>query len=642
MKLDLSSLNPQQREAVTFTGGPLLVLSGPGSGKTRVLAYRIAYLVSQGVDPNRILALTFTNKAAKEMRERVSLLLSSDSREDQTLPRYLTMGTFHSVSARILRVVGKNAGIPPNFIIYDHHDLLTLVKRIWNSLGIDQAGLTPGYLLEKISRAKSRLVSPDQYISEAQSGWHHIVGQVYRHYEEELEKARAFDFDDLIMKTVAVFEGHPAILAQWQKKFHHILVDEFQDTDLGQARLITLLAKTHSNICAVGDDAQGIYGFRAADFRNILTFHTSWPGAKVVKLEQNYRSTKVILQAASSLISHNLKRAHKDLWTANEKGTTIRVFRGRDEQDEADYIARSVTALSIPLSEAAVLFRVNAQSRPIEEAFIRKGIPYRTVGLIRFYDRKEIKDILAYLRIFENPADTVSFARIINVPRRGIGKESIRRITPYQERLLSLCEIPDELAEKLDKRGLANLKRFLSLYASAKEELSRRPLSGFIEFLLGRLEYRKTFEKSEEREERENVLQEFIGIAGQFEGNGDETLRDFLERAMLYSEEHREEGNGVTLTTMHAAKGLEFSAVCITGFEYGIFPHYKSLLDEDALEEERRLCYVALTRAKKYLFLTYARRRTLYGRTQANPPSNFLEEIPEELLERENSREFGI
>lgn len=629
--IDLSHLNPEQKKAVTTIKGPVLVLAGPGSGKTAVLMHRIAYLLDTGVRASRILAVTFTNKAAREMTERITRLLKDNPR----LLAGLTMGTFHRVCARILRQEARNAGFEPNFIIYDHQDQVSLIKRVIKSLGVAAPSLTPGYVLGKISRAKSELLNPDDYISRTSNDWERLIGQIYEHYQEELSRANAFDFDDLILRTVQMFTKHPEILERYQEKFLHVLVDEFQDTNIAQARLIKILTAKKRNICVVGDDAQGIYSFRAADFRNILNFERDYPNATIIKLEQNYRSTKVIVQAAQTLITYNQSRAKKDLWTKNSSGTPIAIMETRDEKHEAAAIVEKLQNLDVSLSDMAIFFRTNTQSRPLEEALIKAGVPYRTVGLIRFYDRKEVKDILSYLRIFENTGDTVSLSRIINVPARGISKTSFKTIAPYQRDLLETLSIPKELKEKITDRGAGSLASFLTLYQSLKKELAKRSLGKFIESVIEKTGYGNYLKKEEGAEEREEILQELLTLASEFTQSARESLGEFLERAALYSKEDEEKGDGITLTTVHAAKGLEFRAVFITGLEYGVFPHYKSLLNEQDIEEERRLAYVAITRAKEYLFLTYARARRLYGRVQANPPSNFLEEIPPELVVRE-------
>lgn len=632
MKLDLSHLNPEQKRAVTTIKGPVLVLAGPGSGKTSVLMHRIAYLISQGISASRILAVTFTNKAAREMNERITYLLHNEL----SLLAGLSMGTFHRMCARILRQEAKRAGFASNFIIYDHQDQLSLLKRIWKTLGVQTPSLTPGYVLEKVSRAKSELVWPQEYASRAENEWEGLIAQLYAHYQDELQKANAFDFDDLIGRTVMMFKTHPAILARYQEKFLHILVDEFQDTNVAQARLIKLLAAKHNNICVVGDDAQGIYSFRAADFRNILLFEKDYPNAAIIKLEQNYRSTKIIIRAAQQLITHNQWRAQKELWTANAQGVPISIIETQDENDEARFIVKRIKKLNIPHRQIAIFFRINTQSRPLEEALIKESVPYRTVGLIRFYDRKEVKDILAYLRILENAGDTVSLSRIINVPSRGLGKDSFKKIAPYQRELLELGLIPKELREKITDRSARHLANFLHLYIGLQEKRPLVSLSAFIELLISKTGYDAHLKKDGAAQERQETLQELLTLANECTANAKNDLAEFLERAALYSKEDQEQGEGITLTTVHAAKGLEFRAVFITGLEYGVFPHYKSLLNDQDLEEERRLAYVAITRAKEHLFLTYARIRRLYGRTQANPPSNFLDEIPEELVVKEN------
>lgn len=627
--MNLSTLNPQQKKAVTSIKGPVLILAGPGSGKTRILCYRICYLLSKGVKPEHILAVTFTNKAAQEMRERVS---------DLQLTTYnlqrLTIGTFHSVCARILRREAKLFGIDAGFTIYDRADQLSLIKRVWKTLDIQESSLTPSGALENISRAKSELVDEKEFLSRAKGPWERLIAQLYQHYQKELRHANARDFDDLIMDTVHLFEKHPRVLDVYQEKFQHILVDEFQDTNVAQARLTYLLAKKYGNICVVGDEAQGIYSFRSADFRNILTFEKVYHRARVFKLEQNYRSTKTIVGAAQGLISYNEWRAQKELWTKNVAGYCIRILEFGTERDEAAFIAKEAKHLSYPLSEQAVFFRTNSQSRPLEEALIQTSVPYRTVGLTRFYERKEVKDILAYLRILANPKDTVSLSRVINVPPRGLGKDTAKKTAPYQGELLEKGAIPKELLARLRPRTAKNLSLFLILYKTLRTKLASLGLAPLIKFLINETGYQKRINKSMAPEESNEIIQEFIGIASPFKKSAKEELAAFLERASLYANEDHEEGKGISLMTVHAAKGLEFSCVFVTGLEYGVFPYYKSLANQSDLEEERRLAYVAITRAKERLFLTYARRRSLYGSVQANPPSNFLDEIPEKLVVR--------
>lgn len=629
--MNLSTLNPQQRKAVTTTEGPLLILAGPGSGKTRILAWRIIYLLLKGIYPEHILAVTFTNKAAREMRDRIVQLAQT-----HTLDRasFLTMGTFHSLCVRILKKEGKMIEGGQNFTIYDRADQISLMKRVWKTLGIKDSSLTPAGALEKISRAKSELRDEKEFLSGAGGAWERLIAQLYQYYQNELRQANARDFDDLIMDTVRLFEEHPKVLERYQETFRYILVDEFQDTNVAQARLSYLLAKKYGNICVVGDEAQGIYSFRSADFRNILTFEKTYPQAVVIKLEQNYRSTKTIVEAAQSLISYNEWRAQKELWTKNKSGRSITIAECKTERDEALFIAKEAKRLRYPFSQQAVFFRVNSQSRPLEEALIQASIPYRTVGLTRFYDRKEVKDVLAYLRILANPHDTVSLSRIINVPPRGLGKDTAKKLAPYQGALFEKGVIPKELTQRISPQTTKNLLRFLSLYKRLRTKLNTLELAPFIEFLIRETGYQKRIDGGASPEESNEIVQECVGIAAQFNMPAKEALESFLERASLYSNEDLEEGEGISLMTVHAAKGLEFRCVFVTGLEYGIFPHYKSLANQNDLEEERRLCYVAITRAKERLFLSYARQRSLYGNIQANPPSNFLDEIPEALTTR--------
>ena len=641
----LAGLNPAQRRAVTATNGPLLIVAGPGSGKTRVIAHRIAYLVAaEGVPPWRILAVTFTNKAAREMRERVTALLGR--RADD-----LTLGTFHGVCARTLRIEGGAIGIDRGFTIYDDDDQMTLIKRALADLGVDPRRINPRAVLATISRAKSELVGAGEYVRAAADYFQEIVGRAYTRYQELLHENKALDFDDLLMRTVELFTDRPAVREKYQERYLHVLVDEFQDTNVAQYALVRLLCNQHRNICVVGDEDQSIYAWRSADWRNILNFQSDFPDANVVLLEQNYRSTQTILDSAQSVIRKNENRHEKTLWTENETGLPVTVIEAHDEEDEARLVAREITRATRDGSRAygdfAVMYRMNAQSRPLEEAFMTAGIPYRLVGGTRFYQRREVKDLLAYLRLVHNPSDSQSLLRVINVPTRGIGPKTVEelwrwaraaRITPFAalQALGDGTALPAG-APPFRAAVLNALLRFRDLIEMVIEEALGLTPPELLSTLLERTQYRRyLLEGFEDGEERWENVQQLVTAAAQFDAlEPREALAAFLENVALVSDvdELEEQSAAVTLITLHAAKGLEFPVVFIVGMEEAVLPHIRSYDNPEQMEEERRLCYVGMTRARERLVLTHARRRAQMGTAVYNPPSRFLDDIPPRLVE---------
>lgn len=650
----LEDLNPVQRQAVEHGEGPLLILAGAGSGKTRVLTYRIAHLIAQGVNPWNILAITFTNKAAQEMRDRVASLVGNAGKG-------LWVATFHSACVRILRSeIGHLPGYERSFIIYDSSDQLALVKSCMKELNLDEKKFNPRAILGTISDAKNKLLDPDGYARIAKDYFQSVVEEVYTIYQKKLIANNALDFDDIIMLTVRIFQQYPEVLSQYQDKFRYILVDEYQDTNHAQYALVNLLASKYRNLCVVGDDDQSIYMFRGADVQNILDFERDYPEAKVLKLEQNYRSTKSILQAANTVVQNNPDRKEKALWTDNEEGQPIVYYVADNEHDEARFIAERIQRLmkveGRRFNEFAILYRTNAQSRVIEERFMREGIPYRIFSGLKFYERMEIKDILAYLRVLHNPADQVSFARILNVPKRGLGDTTLERILVYAteqempvlDAILEAEYIPD-LTARAKKPLLAFAHLMVELRELAQKETS---VTKITEEVLKRTGYWDTLmsNKSPENEARLENLKEFLSVVAEYDEKAEQYeriveeegveeaflpgLAGFLEQVSLVAQiDSLDEGeDAVVLMTIHSAKGLEFPVVFISGMEEGIFPSSRSMLDPALVAEERRLCYVAITRAREKLYLSYATQRMLYGRTQFCRPSEFFQEIPQELL----------
>lgn len=636
----LDGLNPQQKKAVTTTEGPLLILAGAGSGKTRVLTHRIAYLISEkGIHPGNILAITFTNKAAGEMKERVFQLLGEQNYS-------MWVSTFHSACVRMLRHDIERIGYSRNFVIYDTLDQQTVVKDCLKELNISEREFSPKKILAVIGKAKDSLQSPEDFISSGEGGFAtEQIGEVYQLYQKKLRTNNALDFDDLILKTVDLFIQWPEVLSFYQTKFRYILVDEYQDTNTPQYRLVHLLSKGHRNLCVVGDDDQSIYRFRGADIANILNFEVDYPEATVIKLEQNYRSTKNILEAANCVISNNYRRKVKKLWTHKNEGYRARYCQTATERQEAEFVACEAMRLCADerrkLSDMAILYRTNAQSRVLEEAFIIRAIPYKVVGSLGFYQRKEIKDILSYLRVILNPADDVALKRIINRPRRGIGDKTIEMLEQYAARLgLNLFEAMEGAAKDgcLPTGPGKRVKEFAYMMKNLVAVRDKYPVVALISEVLDKTGYVRVLEEEGTIESKGRIenIQELISAAIGFEegSEGNNTLLEFLERMALVSEtDNLDEGEGVTLMTLHSAKGLEFPVVFITGMEDGVFPLYRAIEEPEELEEERRLCYVGMTRAREVLYLTGAEMRTLYGNTNINLPSRFLKEIPEPLME---------
>jgi DNA helicase-2/ATP-dependent DNA helicase PcrA len=639
----LATLNPAQREAAEAIKGPVLILAGPGSGKTRVITYRVAYLVRRcGVSPHHIMAVTFTNKAAREMKERLEQLLGQATEA-------LTLGTFHAICARILRREGKAVGLESSFVIYDEDDQLKLMKQVLEELKLDPKQHIPQALRSAISAAKSRLISPEDYGRRVSSYFEEIVHRVYQRYQQLLSRVQAVDFDDLLMRTVQLFRDNPKILATYQSRYVHILVDEFQDTNIAQYELMKQLAARYRNLCVVGDPDQSIYSWRFADLRNILSFEKDYPEAKVVFLEQNYRSSKIILEVASDVISANVLRKPKKLWTENEDGTPVAVIESYNAEEEAQCVVNEIEKLvgqeQISLKDCAVMYRINAQSRALEETFLRYGVPYKLVGGTRFYQRQEVKDIICYLRVIHNPQDNVSLLRIINVPGRGIGQKTVSALQDWAKahdvslfqalRQITQNAAAGEAKQALPLRTIQALAGFDALMAgftACSRELS---LSGVMNEILERTGFRAYLQGKDDGEERwENII-ELRNVAAEYdEMDTEQGLTAFLEKVSLVSDIDGldETADAVTLITLHQAKGLEFPAVFIVGLEEGILPHRRSFDDPEQMEEERRLCYVGITRAKKYLYLLRSYRRSLFGGSAANPPSRFLPDISPHLV----------
>lgn len=632
----LEDLNPPQRTAAETVEGPVLILAGAGSGKTKALTHRIAYLAAEKhVPANQILAVTFTNKAAGEMRKRVLTLVRQNPESRTAFP---FIGTFHSICMRLLRREHGEIGLSSNFIIFDSGDTVSAIKRAMRSQGISEKDFTPSLIQNLISSAKNELIGPKNYAELAQGRAQVAAAKIYPAYQKLLTEAGALDFDDLIFRTVQMFKQHPEILERYQEQFRYIMVDEYQDTNHAQYQIIKLLASKHKNICVVGDDWQSIYSWRGANFQNILSFEKDYPDAVVVKLEQNYRSTKNILDTAHAIISKNLVRSDKELWTDLGDGEGVGVVNVYNEIQEGETITSYVDELvrkdRRELSDFAVLYRTNAQSRSLEEAFLRANMPYKIVGGTRFYERKEIKDAMAYLRFVYQPDDMVSFGRIINLPPRGLGDKSLEhlekfRITHSLSQLEALKRSP-EIAGLLPRATKA-FQSFAALIESLRIEAIKSPVGELLDLVLKRSGYLAYLEDgSIQAADRIENVKELLSVAATY---NELTLEGFLEEVALISDldNYSQNSNAVTLMTLHAAKGLEFPVVFMPGMEEGIFPHSRSLFDAEQMEEERRLCYVGMTRAKERLFLLYSNSRLLYGATNHNPPSRFILEIPPEF-----------
>ena len=640
--IDLKGLNPPQREAVLHGDGPLLVLAGAGSGKTRVLTHRIARLIDEGVPPWSILAITFTNKAAREMRERVERLAGDMGRDAWIL-------TFHACCARILRRDIDKLGYKPSFTIYDADDQMNVIKQLCKSMNLDEKRFPPREIRAAISDAKNRVLSPAEWAKESGEDFRaKTISEVYAAYERQLTVNNALDFDDLILKTLTLFSEHPPVLAAYQHKFSHILVDEYQDTNMAQYMLVRLIAGESRNLCVVGDDDQSIYGWRGADLRNILEFERDFPDCRVIKLEQNYRSTSNILDAANQVIAHNAGRKEKALWTDAGEGEKIRVYRALDERDEAAWVVRAIEGRmkrGARAGDFAVFYRTNAQSRVLEEAMVRRGVPYRVYGGMKFYDRKEVKDVLAYMRAVANPDDDQSVRRIINEPRRGIGDATIETLAQFAQRegmsLLSAVISADESV--LPARALGAVRKFGALMLDLTQAGISLSAGEFLQEVLDKTGYVAAIRASKDpdAQTREENVMELAGAVAEYESQSPEGgLLGFLENVALVTDldSMGERPEAVTLMTIHASKGLEFPHVIVTGMEETVFPLGRATFEDGLMEEERRLCYVAFTRAMQSLALTFAVSRMLYNQRRNNPPSRFLSEIPERLIEDDRAR----
>lgn len=643
--MDLSTLNDMQRKAVLKTEGALLLLAGAGSGKTRVLTYRIANLINDlEVHPSNILAITFTNKAANEMKERVEVIIGSDANN-------MWISTFHSCCVRILRKDIDKIGYTRSFVIYDRSDQMTLVKDCIKELNINDKMYEAKTVLGYISDAKDKMINSKRFKEIHQNDFRMSnIAKVYSLYQERLMRNNALDFDDLIMKAIEILENNEGVLDFYQRKFRYIMVDEYQDTNRAQYKLVNMLARRHKNLCVVGDDDQSIYGWRGADIKNILEFERDYEDALVVKLEQNYRSTQTILDAANKVIANNITRKDKKLWTQSDSGDRIRTFKSRDEREEGDFIAHSIKKMNndkgIEYKDCAILYRTNAQSRALEEALIKQNIKYKIFGGIKFYERKEIKDLIAYLRIIQNPVDDISLKRIINVPKRGIGLKTLEKIEDVallkkESMYLSLYD-----ADNIDvsTRVKSKLREFTTLISSLSAMKDVYSVTKLIEKVLENTGYIKELEKDDtiENQTRIENLKEFISVAMEFEKTSEEKdLETFLATISLISDmdSSDEDDDYVSLMTLHSAKGLEFPVVFLAGLEEGVFPISRALTDEIELEEERRLCYVGITRAMKTLYMTYASSRTIYGKTNYSRVSRFIGELPKACLKSLNKNE---
>ncbi|SET39324.1 ATP-dependent DNA helicase PcrA [Oceanobacillus limi] len=637
----IKGLNKEQQEAVKHTEGPLLIMAGAGSGKTRVLTHRIAYLMDEKeVSPRSILAITFTNKAAREMKERVSRLVGPEG-------QYMWVSTFHSMCVRILRRDIDRIGYNSNFSILDSSDQLSVIKQILKEFNIDPKKFDPRAMLGQISAAKNELITPEKYSENVADYYSRQVSQVYTEYQKRLRKNQSLDFDDLIMQTIHLFQRVPEVLEYYQRRFQYIHVDEYQDTNHAQYYLVKQLASRFQNLCVVGDSDQSIYRWRGADISNILSFEKDYPTARTVFLEQNYRSTKSILEAANKVIARNSGRKPKNLWTDNPDGQKINYYQGSTEQDEALYVTDKIQELTrdgFNLGDIAILYRTNAQSRAVEDTLMKSNIGYQMVGGTKFYDRKEIKDMVAYLRLITNPDDDLSFERVVNEPKRGIGKTSVDKLRAYAaSHDISFYQAVKEVDfTGVSKKAANALAAFGDLIKTLNQQQEFLTATDMVEAILERTGYEQMLknERTIEAQSRLENLEEFMTVTQDFEKTSeDKTLLAFLTDLALIAdidkvdEEDPENDEKVTLMTLHAAKGLEFPVVFLIGMEENVFPHSRSMMDDEEMEEERRLAYVGITRAEKQLYLTHAKMRTLFGKTNMNPISRFINEIPEELVE---------
>lgn len=637
-------LNPEQKRAVETTDGPLLIQAGAGSGKTKTLTHRIANIIgTHKATPYNILAVTFTNKAAKEMRHRIAELVGQNAESRGFMPY---MGTFHGICVRILRQDGEHIGVPRNFVIWDESDRLAAIKQASKQIGVDEKTFPPRALSSIISGAKNELVGSTEFASFAGSPVQKTAAKVYPLYEQLLRSSGALDFDDLISRTANLLQNNPEIRKKWQQQFSYVMIDEYQDTNAAQYKLIKLLTGAHNNIAVVGDDWQSIYSWRGADFRNILNFEKDYPNCTVIKLEQNYRSTKSILDGAHAVITKNQKRSDKKLWTASGNGLPIQLLQVSGERAEGETIVRRVqTAVDMGVrkrKDFAVLYRTNAQSRAVEEAMIRYNVPYRIIGGVRFYDRKEIKDIVAYLRLIYQPDDMASFERIVNVPTRGLGAKSVQDFLQFcRSNNVSLLQGMEQIsATSLTPKAKAAFTQLADLILSFRAQMEELTVAELIETLLRRIDYNNYLEDgTPQGDARKENVSELLTVAKQYQDVG---LDNFLEEVSLISDLDTADfdGDAVTLMTLHAAKGLEFPVVFMVGLEETILPHTRALYDQADMEEERRLCYVGMTRAREELYMLHASSRALYGGVQHNPPSRFLSEIGGEYVAEQST--FGM
>ena len=643
----LDELNDKQYEAVINYEGPCLVIAGAGSGKTKVLTHKIAYLIQEkNIKPWNILAITFTNKAANEMKQRVETLIGEIAND-------MWIGTFHAICVRILRRYIDRIGFEKSFVIFDTSDQRTLIKNCLKELDIDDKMFTDRIVQYEISNAKNDMLEPETYAAKAIGDFRkEKIAQIYELYQKRLKENNAIDFDDIINFSIKIITENPDILEYYSEKFRYILVDEYQDTHTAQFTLISLLAARYGNITVVGDNDQGIYSFRGADISNILNFEKDFPGTKIIKLEQNYRCTGNILNAANSVIKNNEVKYEKKLWTENEIGKLPYLHTAEDEYDEARFIVEQINHLKIEeyykYSDFSILYRMNTQSRAIEEILVREGIPYKIIGGLKFYERKEIKDIIAYLRLIHNTNDNLSLIRVINEPKRGIGKTSIEKVQKISEQNgISMYEVIKHAEEYGLNKVFLNSREFIQTIEELRKEKENINISELIKQTLNKTGYTKALETENtvEAENRIENLEEFLTVAIEYEEQvAENDLGDFLEGIILTSDidNLEEEQDMVTLMTLHSAKGLEFPVVFLVGMEEGIFPGYKSISEPKELEEERRLCYVGITRAKNYLYLTCAKRRTIFGSTSCNPVSRFIGEIPDEYIEGRQEKDENI